>query len=45
MEIIAASGKLVSADVVELKLILAHRNHTGILAVELIGSLLSKSIF
>lgn len=44
MEIIADTGKLVSADVVELNPILDHRNHTGLMAVELMASLFGKSI-
>lgn len=44
MEIVADSGRLVSADVVELNPILDHRNHTGTVAVELLESLFGKSI-
>lgn len=44
MEIIADTGMLVSADVVELNPILDHRNHTGQMAVELMASLFGKSI-
>lgn len=44
MEIIAESGKLVSADVVEINPILDHENSTARTAVELIASLFGKSI-
>jgi len=44
MEIIADSGKLASADIVELNPILDHENHTGKMAVELAASLFGKSI-
>lgn len=45
MEIIADSGKLASADVVEINPILDRRNHSAQIAVGLVGSLLGKSIF
>ena len=44
MEIIADSGKLTSADVVEINPILDHENRTAKIAVELIASLFGKSI-
>jgi arginase len=44
MEIIADTGKLAAADIVEVNPILDQRNHTGRLAVELIASLFGKSI-
>ncbi len=44
MEIIADSGKLASADVVEINPILDHENRTAKIAVELIASLFGKSI-
>lgn len=44
MELVADSGRLTSADVVEINPILDHRNHSGMLAVELVASLLGKSI-
>ena len=44
MEIIADSGKLSSADVVEINPILDHQNNTAQIAVELIASLFGKSI-
>ncbi|MCW9049040.1 MAG: arginase [Deltaproteobacteria bacterium] len=44
MEIIADTGKLASADIVELNPILDHENHTGRMAVELAASLFGKSI-
>jgi len=44
MEIIADSGKLSSADVVEINPILDHENCTAQIAVELIASLFGKSI-
>ncbi len=44
MEIIADSGKLASADVVEINPILDHENRTAKMAVELIASLFGKSI-
>ncbi len=44
MEIIADSGKLASADVVEINPILDHENRTARMAVELLASLFGKSI-
>lgn len=44
MEIIADTGKLASADVVEINPILDHENHTAKMAVELMASLFGKSI-
>lgn len=44
MEIIADSGKLRSADIVEINPILDHENRTAKIAVELIASLFGKSI-
>jgi len=44
MEIIADSGKLTSADVVEINPILDHENRTAKMAVELLASLFGKSI-
>ncbi|SHJ84748.1 arginase [Malonomonas rubra DSM 5091] len=44
MEIIADSGKLASADLVEINPILDHGNSTAEIAVELIASLFGKSI-
>lgn len=45
METIADTGKLQSADVVEVNPILDHKNQTAQLAVELLGSLFGKNIF
>lgn len=44
MEIIASSGKVKSIDVVEINPILDHSNRTARIAVELVASLLGKSI-
>lgn len=44
MEIVADSGKLSSADVVEINPILDHENRTAQMAVELVASLFGKSI-
>jgi arginase len=44
MEIIADSGKLCSADIVEINPILDHENRTARMAVELAASLFGKSI-
>lgn len=44
MEIVADSGKLASADVVEINPILDHGNRTAQIAVELVASLFGKSI-
>ncbi|MCL6516760.1 arginase [Alicyclobacillus sp.] len=44
MELLAASGRLLSADVVEVNPILDHRNQTGRMAVELVESLLGKRV-
>lgn len=44
MEIIADTGKLTSADVVEINPILDHENRTAKMAVELLTSLFGKSI-
>ncbi|NCP03150.1 MAG: arginase [Deltaproteobacteria bacterium] len=44
MEIIADSGKLCSADIVEINPILDHENRTARMAVELLASLFGKSI-
>ena len=44
MEILAASGKVRSIDVVEINPILDTRNRTAVIAVELIASLLGESI-
>ena len=44
MEIVAASEKIASIDVVEINPILDHRNQTAEIAVELISSLLGQSI-
>lgn len=44
MEILAASGKIRSIDVVEINPILDTRNQTALIAVELIASLLGQSI-
>jgi arginase len=44
MELIADSGRVGSADVVEINPILDHRNATGGMAVELVSSLLGRSI-
>jgi len=45
MEILAASDKVRSADVVEINPILDNRNRTATIAVELIASLLGQTIF
>ena len=45
MEIVADSGKLSSADVVEVNPILDHQNRTAEMAVELLASLFGESIF
>lgn len=45
MEIIADTGKLASADIVEINPILDHQNRTAKMAVELAASLFGKSIF
>lgn len=45
METIADTGKLASAEVVELNPILDHGNHTATIAVELIASLFGKRIY
>ncbi|SEA56763.1 arginase [Desulfuromusa kysingii] len=45
MEIIADSGKLTSADIVEINPILDHENCTAKVAVDLAASLFGKSIF
>ena len=45
MEIIADTGKLASADIVEINPILDHQNCTAKLAVDLATSLFGKSIF
>ncbi len=45
MEIIADTGKLTSADIVEINPILDHENRTAKMAVELVASLFGKSIF
>lgn len=45
MEIIADTGKLISADIVEINPILDHENRTAKMAVELAASLFGKSIF
>ncbi|WP_029421634.1 arginase [Alicyclobacillus macrosporangiidus] len=44
MELLAASGRLLSVDVVEVNPILDHRNQTGRMAVELVESLLGKRV-
>ncbi|MCK4623159.1 MAG: arginase [Desulfuromonadales bacterium] len=44
MEIIADTGKLASADIVEINPILDHENRTAKMAVELVASLFGKSI-
>jgi arginase len=44
MEIVADSGKLVAADIVEINPILDHENRTAKIAVELAASLFGKSI-
>jgi arginase len=44
MEILAASGKVTSMDIVEINPILDHRNQTAELAVELAASLLGQRI-
>ncbi|MCL6625898.1 MAG: arginase family protein, partial [Alicyclobacillus shizuokensis] len=44
MELLAASGKLLSVDVVEVNPILDHRNQTGRMAVELVESLFGKRV-
>jgi len=44
MEIIADSGKLCSADIVEINPVLDHENRTAGMAVELTASLFGKSI-
>ncbi|ACV57380.1 arginase [Alicyclobacillus acidocaldarius] len=44
MELLAASGKLLSVDVVEVNPILDHRNQTGRMAVELLESLFGKRV-
>ena len=44
MEVLAETGRVESADVVEVNPILDERNRTAQLAVELISSLLGKSI-
>lgn len=44
MELLGASGKVCSADIVEVNPILDHKNNTAELAVELIASLLGKTI-
>ena len=44
MEIVADSGKLSSADVVEINPILDHENRTAQMAVDLVASLFGKSI-
>lgn len=44
-ELIALSGKLIALDMVEINPILDERNRTGILACELILSLLGKSVY
>ncbi len=44
MEVIADSGKLCSADIVEINPILDHENRTARMAVELAASLFGKSI-
>ncbi|PLY03417.1 MAG: arginase [Desulfuromonas sp.] len=44
MEIVADSGKLAAADIVEINPILDQRNHSAAIAVELAASLFGKSI-
>jgi arginase len=44
MEILAASEKLISVDVVEVNPILDHRNGTAVMAVELVESLFGKTV-
>ncbi|CAM3886606.1 arginase [Alicyclobacillus pomorum] len=44
MELLAASGKLLSVDVVEVNPILDHQNRTGKMAVELVESLFGKTV-
>lgn len=45
VEMLAASGKLISMDLVEVNPILDERNKTGILASELIQSALGKTVY
>lgn len=45
MELLAASGKVRSMDIVEINPILDHSNRTAVLAVELAASLLGQRIF
>ena len=44
MEIVADSGKLCSADIVEINPILDHENRTARMAMELVLSLFGKRI-
>lgn len=44
MELLAASDKLLSVDVVEVNPILDHQNRTGVMAVELVESLFGKTV-